>query len=1202
MHKRLARVFNDLLVFVLMTACALPAMAADTPAVIREREHNGQVIFVTVDQDNQQFVSIDYAGSIYVWDAASMRQISTSRRVPFSVRAATFLEGRKLAVAGTGQQDFLAIVDLDDAGAPRVIGRMGGETLAFSKKLPNGNFRAAVATPNSVKIAEFNYSGIVREVYRSDAPGLSAIAISDDGKELAFATQKSEATLVDVDTGKVAWHRQTDAPLTSLGVSRETSVIVGGYDSTIAGKLKRIDQFNLRSGATIREIPAAPCSVFQVAVIDTDRALAICGSSIADGLIKLGEKPPTVFMTWTLSDARSHIEVDSVPGANVTYLPFAAGIGYARKTQTAFVGGGDGSMFADTFETRSRPGRIVRLAPIPQLTSRFLIAPDGNRVFAISPVFGRNGRIDNKVLLHRDDVIAALSKATGEGKASDDELKEAFSSPELAVTPNRLTSWDVANAFNVGAVNSQLGSFQDVATDGGSATAVEVVTLPGGPPIEPTIFAVSRISMEDGNLTNRKLLSIDSSSGLLKEGVKLSVDEPHHFELSSACYFQSLSGNVRISADAHVLAAYCPVGSLSITPSGAHTTRLSFDLLTYPLVSGSSVSPARVHLGGSPEQFELSRDGSAVAVLLETRPGDIQKPDDHGDHALVVLDTTHAKVIRTLDGLPQSSTGSTVTFSADGNQLYFAAGAEVRRYDIKADRLDHLRLDSSAPDVLVTALAVSDSGNALAVSRQRGMTEVFDLHDGKRTHVFQHPGETAAQVEFDRQRENRLFVSMGTGGIALLDDTTGERITDFLSYESGDWIVTAPGGVFSASVGGEGGVTVSDGRRAVGVDQLYDLYFRPDLLRQRIATDAEATVSPDLLRRALTKPPPEIDARIVSSSPDRTEASVAVRDTGGGIGGLRVFHNGKLAINMNGEQLARAAKSAGRMGSDSFSIKCSLPVATGNNDYLFAGISGDGSLQSRFTKLSTYRAPPPPRPRRGYVLMIGTNTFTRAPFPGLKLAETSATKVGEAFAKIFSSLAGPENVVLMNLVGEGAQSGAVEEALKRIEKETRPDDLVAIVIATHGKVLESGEMMVALRDTEANGDRALTATRLIDAMNRSQALTQVLVLDICHAGVVPDRVASVYQERFAVFSGRAGIHVLAATSAEEPALAGYKGTTAFSHFLLEGLSSSPGDGATQHSLRTIANGTAQQVTAAAKQFQFNQVPSIYSFGSDLRFP
>jgi len=94
----------------------------------------------------------------------------------------------------------------------------------------------------------------------------------------------------------------------------------------------------------------------------------------------------------------------------------------------------------------------------------------------------------------------------------------------------------------------------------------------------------------------------------------------------------------------------------------------------------------------------------------------------------------------------------------------------------------------------------------------------------------------------------------------------------------------------------------------------------------------------------------------------------------------------------------------------------------------------------------------------------------------------------------------------------------------------------------------------------------------------------------------------IYQDRFAVFAGRARIHVLASTSAEEPALGAFNGTTPFAHYLIEGLQQRSAPTTATRSLRSVANIAKDQVMAIAAKFGFNQVPTIYSFGKDLRFP
>jgi hypothetical protein len=279
-----------------------------------------------------------------------------------------------------------------------------------------------------------------------------------------------------------------------------------------------------------------------------------------------------------------------------------------------------------------------------------------------------------------------------------------------------------------------------------------------------------------------------------------------------------------------------------------------------------------------------------------------------------------------------------------------------------------------------------------------------------------------------------------------------------------------------------------------------------------------------------------------------------------------------------------------------------LPVTAGPNEYLVAAMNADHSAQSRFAKISSDRPSNGANVRKAYVLMVGTNSFEQHAFPLLSLAEDSSRKLGETFGSILATVVGQQNVVVLDLVGEGSRFASVERALSELEQRVTPDDIVVFIITTHGKVLSSGEMLAILRDTAADDTRALTTTSLISSMNRIQALTQILILNICHAGVVSERVSAVYQDRFAVFAGRARIHVLASTSAEEPALGAFNGTTPFAHYLIEGLQQRSAPTTATRSLRSVANIAKDQVMAIAAKFGFNQVPTIYSFGKDLRFP
>jgi UDP-N-acetylmuramate-alanine ligase len=114
--------------------------------------------------------------------------------------------------------------------------------------------------------------------------------------------------------------------------------------------------------------------------------------------------------------------------------------------------------------------------------------------------------------------------------------------------------------------------------------------------------------------------------------------------------------------------------------------------------------------------------------------------------------------------------------------------------------------------------------------------------------------------------------------------------------------------------------------------------------------------------------------------------------------------------------------------------------------------------------------------------------------------------VGASIRRRLDSLVGPEQVVVIDLIGAPTRSPDVEAGLRLLEQQMQPDDVVAMVVTTHGQTTHSGELFVVLQDLTADGTRSLTATRLSAAMNRMTALSQVLVLDTCRAGLLNEQI------------------------------------------------------------------------------------------------
>jgi WD40 repeat protein len=1189
-----------LLLLLLAIATTLQGHAAgvaDRLQIQREREHAGQVVFIAPFAKGERIASVDYMGRIHVWDARSLRQLSSDRQVPFLVRSASFVGDRLLLVAGSSPRDILGVVDLGGHEAVRTIGRAGGETISYAKATDT-RLRAVIVNESVVRVVEIDVARSTMTELRSIAnEGLQAASLSEDGKLLAIGTSQSQLRLMDVESGAWLWSRQVDKPLTSLAIAKDARSIVGAYDNVIAFTLKRIDVFALDEGRTIRTISSEPCSVFQVNVVGPDRASAICGRSELDRMAHFTKQMPTTFLSWSLSDEGDRAVARHVPGPELSFLPFPAGTSQHGSGDALYFGSGDGAIYqAPSSSTGPQLARFGGVAP--QGFSRLAVSVEPHKTYAITNASAVSRSTEDSAKLVAK-LRALAAKDTGADALAVEQLDKALD-PEFAQRSFRssVRIWDAMTGVGSSAPISALGLVTDVAPlHGGRAIVAEVLTIPTHLPAEPTVFAVSSLD-ESGLVERRNWYSLDSDTGRVQSGLLRRATEPKA-ELS-VCPAILQPGNLRLSGDGQALALACIVLPTNPREPSQYLAG-DVDLIAAFLDERGTVKlSTRTRVAGFPVRVELSKDGRLAAVWTSFTTIKSGGPDTDTEYALIVVDTEQAKVLKTLRPVVKPALGQSLQFTPDGRSLFFTDGPAVFRMNVNGwdvVPIDEARGAASS----VSSIALDAAGSLLAVARHDGTTRVRALADNRQITTLRHPTETFAQMAFDRGQADRLVAAPTEGGLVLFDLAQGKRLVEMLTSGDENWITVAPDGVFAASVGGEQSLTVSTGTRAAGVDQLYDLYFRPELLRKRLDGQLDGAPLPVEVGKALSSPPPQLVAHILPDADDKARILIDLRESGGGIGGVRVFHNGKLTHDLGRDEILRTGIRSQTKGTQSVRLQLEMPVATGDNEYVISASNKQRTMQSRFVKLAKQGPSAPASGRKAYLLMIGTNTFEDPAFQTLVAAEGSSRQVGASIRRRLDSLVGPEHVVLIDLIGTGTRSPDVEAGLRRLEQQVQPDDVVAMVVTTHGQTTRSGELFVALRDSTAEGARSLTASRLIAAMNRMTALSQVLVLDICRAGLLNEQISAIYQDRFSVFAGRAGIHVIAAASAQELALAQYNSTTAFGHYFIEALESTPGPATARRSIRSVASKVRSSLLDLADKFKVQQVPMIYSFGRDLSF-
>ena len=145
-------------------------------------------------------------------------------------------------------------------------------------------------------------------------------------------------------------------------------------------------------------------------------------------------------------------------------------------------------------------------------------------------------------------------------------------------------------------------------------------------------------------------------------------------------------------------------------------------------------------------------------------------------------------------------------------------------------------------------------------------------------------------------------------------------LTIFPSRDGREWVAWTPEGYFTASSPSALrliGYHINQGfyhqAKWVSFSQLYDQYFRPDLVRLKLARPTEDlsryTKLPKVKEALETSPPPEVeiisprDGKVIRS--EFVTVKVRVKDTGGRIGDIRVYVNGKITTSEGVYRVAR---------------------------------------------------------------------------------------------------------------------------------------------------------------------------------------------------------------------------------------------------------------------------------------------------------
>ncbi len=560
-----------------------------------------------------------------------------------------------------------------------------------------------------------------------------------------------------------------------------------------------------------------------------------------------------------------------------------------------------------------------------------------------------------------------------------------------------------------------------------------------------------------------------------------------------------------------------------------------------------------------------------------------------GKATLQVFDLSTGKAISKLEGHSKQVHG--VAYTPDG--AFLVSGGEdltMRMWDMKT-----LSLVKTLPGHMgaIRTVQVTPNGKyALSAGEDRTI-RIWDLEKGAEVRTLTGHKDTIYSLALSRDGK-RILSASHDGTIRLWDFETGKERLQLVLFLNGEWIALTPEGYFDASKNGASYLQVRIGNTLYSMDNFYESFYHPLTVATALSGGEVAQASD--MRKGIA-PPPEVrilqPASNITLKEDRITVVVHAKDLGGGIGEVRLYHNGKVVGDT-----ARGLQVAAR--AEEQRLEFTVQLVEGLNTFRAIAFSKEkieslpAEAQVRYegsTKEVTL-----------HLLAVGINQYRNEAL-NLNYAEPDARSIASFFRK-------EKRLFKETRIGELYNQDATKEnILKQLAtlQNTAPQDAVIVYLAGHGEVYRDTwyflphEVVYPEREEEAKA-KGISSAELSEALKKIPAQKVLVLIDTCKAGGALIAFRG-YEDRRALqqLSRSTGIHIIAASTKEQ-----YASEVAelqhgvFTYAVLEGLRGKAATSSktiTARSLMAFVETMLPELTR--KYYREAQYPVVDSRGMDF---
>jgi hypothetical protein len=579
---------------------------------------------------------------------------------------------------------------------------------------------------------------------------------------------------------------------------------------------------------------------------------------------------------------------------------------------------------------------------------------------------------------------------------------------------------------------------------------------------------------------------------------------------------------------------------------------------------------------------------------------------------VILVDINAGKELRVFEG--HSGLVRSVAFSKDGRNAFSGSHDDtIKMWDVATGK--QIRTFSGHVND-VKSIAISPDGFLLLSGSSDSTTRAWNVKTGQ---------EIVSMVKFIKYLPPMYMKA----DVAAKED-------EFKELKDA-WVILAPDGYYVGSASALGNMRVTKGAWFYKIDQFYDVFYRPDIITARLHGEDTASLVSLTMEDALKNPPPDIDISSVPKSSDEEVIKIAyeVSSNGGGIGEIRIFHNGKLiqsdgyyretkkptvdkvALSYYGADVIReemrglvvVAKREGKASmieaptkGEVFKGVVTINAIPGENEVSIAAFNKDNTVQSML-KTVTFTSTIKPEAPHIYVLSIGIDEY-KSSKDNLKFAVKDAESIARMIRQESLTQYKEDKVHVTLLKNNNATKNNIMKEIGQLSRVIKPNDVFVLFIAGHG-VLHGGLYSIVTHDFDGNlsKDNLISSNEVMEFSKNMKSLTQIFILDTCHAGGLDNFVSGLYDARMSVLARNMGLHMFASASSTQKALDGFQGKNGmFTYALLEGLNNNRTADANRDgkiSIYELGGYAKTETIKNSSETGYIQTPVINNFGKDV---